>query len=357
MKMKKIFALGVTMVMMISVVSGCRPAAKPSAPAPVAGAPAAEGETPEPIVIKIGHTDTSSRSTHTWSEWLGEFLEERAPGRFIVEVYPDGQLGDAPDLAAGVKLGTVTMAFDMAPVVGAASGDKAAYVSCVDLPFLYPTYEDWEQGTFENGGLELFNEALEGTGYYCLGMYYNGMRHLISKEKIYTSPADLKGQKVRVIQNELAVETLKAMGANPTPMAWGEVLTAMSQGALESLDHSLGVFNDFNFDEMCKYLTLTNHASSPFPVVCSSEWFNSLPEDMQALVQEGVTLMCEEQRKEERANEVEYIKGFEANGVTVHELTPEEIAGFQEAVKPVYDLWATKVGQETIDKWLATVPK
>ena len=79
-----------------------------------------------------------------------------------MEVYPDGQLGDSPDMVAGVKLGTLTMEFDLSSVVSSISGPAS---SCVDLPFLYPTYEDWEKGTFENGGLELFNETLAESGY------------------------------------------------------------------------------------------------------------------------------------------------------------------------------------------------
>lgn len=66
-----------------------------------------------PIVIKIGHTDSNTRSTHVWSVWLGDYLEEKAPGRFKVEVYSDGALGDSPDMVAGVKLGTLTMEFDL----------------------------------------------------------------------------------------------------------------------------------------------------------------------------------------------------------------------------------------------------
>ena len=117
------------------------------------------------------------------------------------------------------------------------------------------------------------------------------------------------------------------------------------------------MFNDFNLHEIAPYITLTNHASSPFPVICSLEWLNSLSEEDQELVKEGVRLMCEQQREEERANEIEYIERFKAEGATVEELTDEEVAAFTEAVQPVYDLWREKVGDDVIDAWLATVPQ
>ena len=257
MKKTKIIAIILSLVLVMAIGTGCQSGAGETAQA--------EG----PIVIKIGHTDSSQRSTHMWSEALGEYLEEKSPGKFKVEVYPDGQLGDTPDLVSGIKIGTVTMMFDLSSVITSASGPDS---TCIDLPYLYPSFESWEQGTFENGGLELFNETLADAGYYCIDMYYKGMRQVISRDKIYHNEGDFDGQKVRIAQNDLNIEIWKAMGANPTPMAWGEVVTSLSQGQINALDHSLGVFNDFNFHEIAPYVTLTNHASSPFPIICSKEW-------------------------------------------------------------------------------------
>ena len=261
--MKKIIKSLIVIIATFFVIS-CRPSEKGTA----------SQKADEPIVIKIGHTDSGSRSTNLWSVELGKILEEKAPNKFKVEVYPDGQLGDTPDLVAGVKLGTVTMMFDLSAAVTAAAGPESA---CIDLPYLYPTYEDWIKGTFENGGLEVFNEYLAKQGYYCIDMYYNGMRQVASVKKNYHNSADLKGQKVRIAQNELNVAMWDAMGANPTPMSWGEVITSLSQGTIDALDHSLGVFNDFSLHKIAPYITLTNHASSPFPIVCSLDWINSLP--------------------------------------------------------------------------------
>ena len=348
MKIKKLIALLLIFVMIISLAIGC---SRPG----VSKENSNENKNEDsPITVKIGHTDSSTRSTHTWSVWLGEYLEEKAPGKFKVEVYPDGQLGDSPDMVAGVKLGTLNLEFDLSSVITSVAGPAS---SCIDLPFLYPTYEDWIEGTFENGGLELFNELIADSGYYCLDMYYNGMRQVLSTNRTYHNSDDLKGQKIRIAQNDLNIELWKAMGGNPTPMAWGEVITSLSQGTVEALDHSLGVFNDFSLHEIAPYITLTNHASSPFPIVCSIEWLNSLPEDLREIFKEGVRLAAEQQRAEERANEMKYIERFKNEGATVEELTPEEVQAFKESVQPVYDMWRQKVGDEVMDAWLATVPK
>ena len=348
MKNNKLLALLLIFVMTISLATGC------SRPTNTKGNSNENKNEDSPIIVKIGHTDSSTRSTHVWSVWLGEYLEEKAPGKFKIEVYPDGQLGDSPDMVAGVKLGTLNLEFDLSSVITSVAGPAS---SCIDLPFLYPTYEDWIEGTFENGGLELFNELIADSGYYCLDMYYNGMRQVLSTNRTYHNSDDLKGQKIRIAQNDLNIELWKAMGGNPTPMAWGEVITSLSQGTVEALDHSLGVFNDFSLHEIAPYITLTNHASSPFPIVCSIEWLNSLPEDLREIFKEGVRLAAEQQRAEERANEMKYIERFKNEGATVEELTPEEVQAFKESVQPVYDMWRQKVGDEVMDAWLATVPK
>lgn len=306
------------------------------------------------IVIKIGHTDSSKRSTNKAGEWLGKYLSDKTNGRITVEMYPDGQAGDDPQVVEGVKNGTVTMYFGLASVLASAVGDKA---SCVDLPYLYDDYDAWVKGTFENGGLELFNDALKDSDYECLDMMYNGMRNVISNDKVYHTPKDFKGQKVRIAQNDLNVQIWKHMGANPTPMAWGEVITSLSQGTIDALDHSIGVFNDFKIYEMAPYVTITNHCSSPYPLVCSKKWLKSLSDDDRQLIEEGVHKMCEKQRKEERTNEKEYLKKFEKSGATVYKLTPDEKEIFKKETKPVYEFWAKKVGQNTIDEWLKTAPK
>jgi TRAP-type C4-dicarboxylate transport system substrate-binding protein len=146
------------------------------------------------------------------------------------------------------------------------------------------------------------------------------------------------------------------MGANPTPMAWGEVITSLSQGQINALGHSLGVFNDFNLHEIAPHVTLTNHASSPFPIICSREWIESLdPADREVLVK-CVKEVAKNQRAEEYAKEQEYLARFKDEGAEVYELTADEIKAFEEAVQSVYDYQRKIVGDEMLEKWLKTRP-
>ena len=347
MKGKKKLAMIIAAVMIMTAFTGCGGGDS-------GGGGGVEENGYDPIQVIVAHTDTSQRSVHVWSEWLGEWLEEQAPGRFIVDVFPDGQLGDSPDIYSGILLGTVQMGFEMSTVLATQAGSEAA--SVVDLPYLYPSIDDWITGMLYNGGLELYNEALNAAGYHCVDLYYNGMRQVISRNGIYRNSEDLRGQKIRIPQNELNIMMWQAMGANPTPMSWGEVVTSLALGTIDALDHALGVFNDFNLHEIAPYITLTNHSSSPFPIIVSLAWLQSLPPDMRALFEEGVRLAAAQQRDEERGLEAGYLDRFEAAGVEIYELTPAEVAAFQESVIPVYDEWRSRVGDGLIDAWLATRP-
>lgn len=342
MKFKKVSILLLVAVVATSFLYGC------------SGGSSGKKSDGDVITIKIGDTDSPQRSTNTWSKKLGDILEEKAPGRFKVEVYPNGQLGDTPDLVSGVLTGTVTMMFDLSSAITATASKDS---TCIDLPYLYPSFEDWEKGTFEKGGLELFNETIADAGYYCIDMYYNGMRNVISRDKIYKTPSDFNGQKIRIAQNDLNIKIWKAMGANPTPMAWGEVVTSLSQGQIDALDHSLGVFNDFNLTEIAPYVTMTNHCSSPFPIICSKKWIESLDKDDRKVLEEAVKEVAKGQRAEEFENEKGYIKTFEDKGATVYKPTKEEIDAFTKACDSVYDYQRELVGDKMVDKWLATRSK
>lgn len=345
MKMKKVIALILVVGLILATAVGC---GRPSE-----SSDASTGSD-EPIVIKISNTDTSSRSTNVACEWFKEYMAEQTDGRVVVEVYPDGQIGDDPEACKGLLLGTVEVYFGLSGVVGGIVGNK---LDVVDLPFLYDSYEDWETGSFEKGGLDLYNQLLEGSGYYCLDFMYNGMKSLVSSKKVYHNMDDLKGYKLRITPTDMNLAVWQALGANPTPMAWGEVYTSLVQGTIDGLDHSLGVFNDYKLYEHAKYVTLTQHQSSPYTVLTSTKFLDSLPEDIKPIFLEGIKQACAMQREDERTLEAEYIQNFLDAGATVYELTKEEKAALYEACESVYEMQRERTGDEIFDAFLATAGK
>lgn len=308
----------------------------------------------KPIVIKVGHTDTSNRSTNVSIEWLAEYMAEQTDGRVVVEAYPDGQLGDDPEMCKGLLLGTCQVYFGLCGVLGGIVGPQ---LDILDLPFLYSSYDQWEEGSFEKGGLEIYNELLEGSGYACVDFMYNGMMNLCSSKQVYHNSADMKGYKVRVTASEMNVNIFEALGANPTPMAWGEVYTSVVQGAVDGLTHSLGVFNDFKFYEYAPYITLSEHQSSPYTVVMATSFLESLPDDIYDIWMDGLHQACAMQRETERELELQYVEDFIANGATVYALTEAEKAAFYELCADIYTEQRDVTGADVFDRFLATAGK
>ncbi len=348
MSLKKILALLLAVLLIFTMAAGCSKSGNDDT------AKAEDEDANDTIVIKVGHTDTSNRSTNVCIEWLADYMKEQTDGRVIVEAYPDGQLGDDPELCKGLLLGTDQVYFGLSGVLGGIVGPK---LDIVDLPFLYNSYDEWVKGSFDNGGLEIYNELLEGTGYICVDFMYNGMMNLCSSKKVYHNSADMKGYKVRVTASEMNVNIFKALGANPTPMAWGEVYTSVVQGAVDGLTHSLGVFNDFKFYEHAPYITLTEHQSSPYTVVMSTEFLESLPDDIYDVWMDGLHQACAKQRDMERELELKYVDDFIANGATVYACTDEEKAAFYELCKDIYEQQRDVTGADVFDRFLATAGK
>ncbi|MDZ4131704.1 MAG: TRAP transporter substrate-binding protein [Dethiobacteria bacterium] len=308
----------------------------------------------EPIIIRMAHTDTTARSTHVALEWLPEHMYEKTGGRVIVELYPDGQLGDDPELCKGLLIGTTQVYMGLTGVLGGIVGPQ---LDMFDLPFLYNSYDEWLEGSFEKGGLEIYNELLVGSGFTVVDFMYNGMMNIASSKKIYKTPEDMKGFKVRVVPTDMNVAVFEALGANPTPLAWGEVYTSVAQGAVDGLTHALGVFNDFKFYEMAPYITLSEHQSSPYTVVMSTEFLESLPDDIYDIWMDAIREACSMQREMERELEFEYIETFLNSGATVHESTLEEKAVFFELCAAIYDNQREITGADVFDRFLSTAGK
>ncbi len=335
--MKKLWSIGLVLGLGITFIAGCGKD---------------EVYTKEdPLVIKVSNTDTAQRSTNKAMEWLAAYMAEKTGGRVRVEIYPDGQLGDDPQLCAGILEGKSHIYFGLGGVLGGIVGPE---LDLLDLPFLYQSYEAWEEGSFEKGGLAIYNELLTDSGYTCVDFMYNGMLNLCSSKKVYHNAADMAGFKVRVVPTENNVKVFEALGAQPMPLPWGEVYPAVAQGQIDGLSHSLGVFNDFKFYELAPFITISEHQSSPYTVVMSTEFLASLPEDIHAHLLEGLHQACARQRQQERELERDYIATFNQNGATVYRCTQEEKEAFFQGCEDVYAAQRELTGADAFDRFVAT---
>ena len=342
--LKKIIVFTLILSLVVVGFSACGNSSQPQ------GGGSSEATAADPIIIKWGHTDTEAVSPHKAGLWLKDWLAKETDGRLVLEMYPNSLLGDDDEILKGILLGTADMYVGMG-VVGWVAGEQA---NITELPFVYDSYEDWYMGTFEKGGLALYNQALQGTGFVCLDFHYFGSRQIAHNKKIIHSIDELNGFKVRVTPTELNLAIWSAWGANPTPVPWGEVYTSLTQGVVDGVCHVLPLIIDARFFEAAPYITLTNHITAPYTLMTSQKFLDSLPPDLYEIFIRGVKEMGDVQRAMEREAEKEYFQILADFGCTVEE-APQVLKDQMRAMaEPIYEIQRAASGADLVNAFLAT---
>lgn len=272
-----------------------------------------------------------------------ELVEKNSDGRIEVNLYHSSQLGDDREMMEALQMGIQEVTCpSTAPIAPFVNGFKV-----FDLPFLFPSNEAADyvlDGPIGQGLLD----QLEDIGIIGLAYWENGYRQLTNNVRAVESPDDVKGLKIRTMENPIHLAAWRAMGANPTPMAFGELFSAMQQGVVDGQENPWGTIYLQNFFEVQQYTTDTGHVYSPFVLMISKKFWDKLPEDLQQVVYQAAQKAKLHNRKLNRAMNAEYLgKLKEKMHVTI--LTPEQRAEFQKAVQPVYDQFAEEIGPELIE--------
>lgn len=294
--------------------------------------------------IKVGYIGSETHPTMQTMKVFAQNVEEGSGGKIKVELYPNAQLGGDRELCEGVQMGTIQMAI---PSTSALAGfDKRIQV--LDLPYLFTTRE----AAFEavDGELgEKLNSYLEAKGFKVIGYQENGFRHVTNSKRPIKTPEDLKGLKIRTMENPMHIAFFKELGANPTPMSWGELYTALQQGTVDAEENPYAMIDDGKFYEVQKYVSETGHVFSYEIVIANKKFMDSLPEDLNKLVMDEAGKAIAAQRASLKEEEAAFKKKVIEGGLTANELTPEEKKPFVEATKVVYDQFEPDLGKEIMD--------
>lgn len=294
------------------------------------------------VVLKLGHIAEPIHPYGQGADKFAELVKEKSGGDIIVKVFPSSQLGGQKDLIEGLIFGTV----DMALVGTAVLGQFQPQISIFDLPFLFQDREHAYK-SLDTVGMDL-GKALEPKGIKLLGYMENGIRHLTNNVREVKTPADMKGLKIRVMTNKIYIAMMKALGASPTPMAFGELYSAMQQGTVDGQENPSAHIWTKRFFEVQKYASKTAHSYAPEPVVMSMLSWGKLSADQKKIVTEAAKEAVAWQRKFSEQKDAEYWKLIQESGKI--KITEVDRSVFMEATKPVYKEFAPMVGQDNIDK-------
>ena len=286
------------------------------------------------ITLRSSDTHPDGYPTVEGVKAMAAEVKEKTAGRICIEVFPSSQLGEEKDTIEQTQFGVI----DMIRASFGSFNDIVPITQTVSLPYLYKSEDHLHKVLDGPIGAEIAS-AFEERDLVPLAYYDGGARSFYNAKKPIATVADLKGMKFRVMQNDVFVDMMSALGANATPMPYGEVYSAIQTGVIDGAENNFPSYDSSGHAEVAKYYTLDQHLMVPELVaVAKSSWDKLSPED-QAVMREAAKNSATLQRKlwadQEKASE-EKVRAAGAEVVKDVDKT-----AFIEAMAPVYEKYVT----------------
>jgi tripartite ATP-independent transporter DctP family solute receptor len=327
MKQTKRFAImGLAAVLMLSL-TACGTSSAPSTGSSGASSTAH-------ITLRLADDQPSNYPTVVGDQKFAQLVKQRSNGRITVSVYPNAQLGDEATVAEQVQLGAI----DFARINASPLASFDSQLNVLSLPYLFNSSQQmWDvlNGPIGNNLLSTLSTAkMVGLTYYDSGArsFYNSKHPVIH-------PSDLKGMKIRVQQSPIYIDLVKALGASPTPMAYGDVYGALQTGVIDGAENNWPSYYSTNHYQVAKYFTEDDHTRTPEILLASQISWNKLsPADQKLIMQAAKDSQVTERQSWDQL-EAKAKKAVAANGNVISQVN---IAEWQKAVQPLY----TKYGSQ-----------
>lgn len=289
-----------------------------------------------PRVLRSSDNHVEAYPTVQSVMYMSDLLSKATDGRLSIKVYHSDQLGQEKDVVQQVQFGVI----DMSRCSFAALNNIIPETQVLSLPYLFKSVDHMHRVVDGAVGEEIF-KAMEDKGFIGLAYYDSGARSFFCKKAPIKTLADMKGQKLRVQQSDLAIAMVQALGANPTPMPPGEVYSAIQTGVIDGAENNWPSYHSQRFFEQAKYITYTDHQMQPDVLIMSKKVWDTLPAEDQAAIKKAAKDSVAKNRELWAAREKEAIDGVTAGGAIITTLDDAAKAEFAAAVKPVYDKFVT----------------
>ena len=283
---------------------------------------------------------------------FAELVEEKSDGNITIKPFYGGVLGGDAQTVSALQGGTIEFVILNSGILASQAKEFAVF----DFPFLFSTPEEADAVVDGPFGQQM-HAKLEGQGIVGLAYWELGFRDITNSVRPITKADDIAGLKLRVIPNEINIDWVSALGANPTPLAFPELYTAMETGAVDGQENPVSVILANKFYDVQKYLALTHHQYNPQSVIFSKKVWDTLTDDEKKLLQEAAMEAGKFERELTRSNAASDLEELKSEGMEVTELPPEEMEKLREKVKPVIEKHTEAVGSETVDALMAELEK
>ena len=273
-----------------------------------------------------------------------ETAEKLSNGKLKFKQFPSSALGGERETVESVQLGTLE-------AVIVSSGTLSNFVPEVgvtDIPFLFRDLKHARSVLDGPVGQDLLAK-FRSRNLVALAWGEQGFRHLTNSRHPVQKPDDMKGLKIRTMENPVHITAFKTLGAAPTPMAWPEVIGALQQGTIDGQENPMSVIVSAKLAQVQKYLTLTGHVYSPAALIVSTKLWNSLDDAGKKALAEGARAGAQAMRAYVDEVERKGLADVKAAGMQVVELDDRSKASFQQALGPAYKQYESRYGRALID--------
>jgi len=283
---------------------------------------------------------------------MQEVLTAKSGGKMKITAFWGGAAGGDLQATQALRAGTQEMVVtSTSPLVGIVKE-----LGVFDLPFLFANEKEADAVLDGPAGAAL-SKKLEEVGLINLAYWENGFRNLTNSKHPVAKVEDFSGIKVRVMQNNIFLDTFKTLGSNAVPMSFSELFTALETKTIDGQENPYVTILTSKFFEVQKYLSMTRHAYTPFIVLYSKKMFETLSKDEQAALREAAIEGQKVQRAVIRAADGKALAELKTRGMQVNDVTPAEQKRMFEKVKPVYEKNTATIGAETINSVMDALKK
>jgi tripartite ATP-independent transporter DctP family solute receptor len=283
---------------------------------------------------------------------MAQCAASRSENRMRLQGFWGGALGGDLQATQALRAGTQEMVItSTSPLVGILPA-----LGVFDLPFLFANEQEADRILDGDFG-RYITDMMPGVGLVNLSYWENGFRNTTNSRRAITRWEDFQGVRMRVMQNNIFLDTFRNMGSNAVPMAFGEVFTALETRAIDGQENPFVTIETSRFSEVQRYLSVTRHAYTPFMVLYSKTLWDQLSAQEREVLQACATEGQRVQREVNRAGNTRSIATLRQQGMQVNELTAAEQQRMREQARPVYDRHAEQIGREVVQRMLTELQR
>jgi len=295
-------------------------------------------------VTKFASVLAENHAHHKSYLFFADRVKELTGGKLVINVYPNSQLGNEREYVEFLQTGQIEFGRVATSVLGAFVPQFQAF----DLPYLFKSKQDMfraADGELGNLVLKLLADKLKIKG---LGFFDDGSRCLYSSKRPIVVPADFKGMKVRVMENQLMIKTFNMMGAAATPLPYGELYSALQQGVVDAGEGPVQSYWAMKHNEVAKYFSYTDTFISPALPMVGLKFFNAQPKEIQQAIEQAAKETIIKERQMMADQEKVATDELKAKGVIFTAV--KDKADFIKIVEPIHKEYESRLGKDLLDK-------